>query len=429
MGDTSIDSVPILLACHECDLVQRQVASSPGTTIRCRRCNSVLHRYPDKPFDHAVAWSVTGLVLLVMANVFPVLNLSVGGQMTQTTLVSGALALYRAGQFGVAALVIGILILAPVLLFMVQIAVMLPLHQGRLIQHFIPLMRLLSVLNHWLMFDVFMLAIFVAVVKLSSLAEVIPGAGLWAFLALMLASILSLRDYDTQALWERYSALTGKPADTTRKASGSGQSALARGLVNCHACGLVSRQRGKHCPRCEARLHPRKTDSLNRTWALLIAGYVLFIPANLLPMTLTSSLLGVQADTIISGVLYFWHGGAYDLAIIIFTASIFVPLAKLLSLSYLAYSAQVRITKDPLQRTRLYRLVEFVGKWSMLDIFVVALLAQLVQFSSLAAIAPGSGVIAFAAMVVVTMFATMSFDPRLLWDPLEQNDLAGDQVG
>jgi paraquat-inducible protein A len=292
---------------------------------------------------------------------------------------------------------------------------------------------LLAALNHWLMFDVFMLAICVAVVKLSSLAEVAPGAGLWAFLALMMASILSLRDYDAYALWERYSSLTGKPTDPEHTSTETGRSALARGLVSCHACGLVSQRHGglagKHCPRCEAPLHPRKTDSLVRTWALLITGYVLFIPANVLPITITSSLMGVQADTIMSGVAYFWHEGAYDLAIIIFTASIFVPLVKLLSLTYLAYAAHSRSAQDPLSRTRLYRMIEFIGKWSMLDIFVVALLAQLVQFSSLASISPGSGTIAFAALVVVTMFATLSFDPRLLWDPLEHNGPAGEKHG
>lgn len=154
---------------------------------------------------------------------------------------------------------------------------------------------------------------------------------------------------------------------------------------------------------------------------------MLFIPANVLPITITSSIFGVQADTIMSGVAYFWHEGAYDLAIVIFTASIFVPLAKLLSLTILTWSAQKRSTWDPMQRTRLYRMVEFVGKWSMLDVFVVAMLARLVQFSSLASIEVGPGAIAFSAVVVITMFAAMSFDPRLLWDPLENARHSGEE--
>lgn len=421
-------AAPALIACHECDFVQRHVPVAPGATVRCRRCNGVIYRHPDKDFDHAIAWSLTGLILLVLANIFPVLHLSVGGNQTDASLFSGALALYRSGQPGVAGLVVGILIVAPLLLFMLQIGVLLPLRSARLPRHFAVAMRLLSRLDHWIMFDVFMLAVIVAVVKLSSLAEVTPGPGLWAFLVLMMAATVSAVSYDRHMLWERYAELTGEGHEDERAGgvagARGGASALAAGLVACSECGLLCRWPGAadghaHCPRCASPLHPRKTDSLNRTWALLLAGYVLFIPANLLPITITSSIVGVQADTIMSGVLYFWHEGAYDLAFIIFTASIFVPLAKLLALTVLVWSAQCRSTWEPLQRTRLYRMVEFVGKWSMLDVFVVAMLARLVQFSSLASIEAGPGAIAFALVVVITMFAAMSFDPRLLWDPLE----------
>lgn len=163
-------------------------------------------------------------------------------------------------------------------------------------------------------------------------------------------------------------------------------------------------------------MHVRKPDSIGRTWALIIAALILYVPANVLPVTITRSLFGVQSDTIMSGVAYFWNTGSYDLAIIIFTASVFVPLAKLLALSFLTLLAQRHIRWDPLQCTKLYRMVEFIGKWSMLDVFVVALLATLVDFSSLAAIAAGPGAVAFGAVVVITMFAALTFDPRLLWD-------------
>lgn len=202
--------------------------------------------------------------------------------------------------------------------------------------------------------------------------------------------------------------------------------AAGRGLCSCHACGLVSRLPSRahegHCPRCDAVIHFRKPNSIARTWALLIAAIILYIPANVLPITITRSLFGVQSDTIMSGVAYFWASGSYDLAIIIFTASIFVPLAKLLALSFLTVSVQLRSRWEPLQRAKLYRMVEFIGKWSMLDIFVVALLATLVDFSSLAAIAAGPAAIAFGAVVVITMFAAMAFDPRLLWDAVGEEE-------
>ena len=206
------------------------------------------------------------------------------------------------------------------------------------------------------------------------------------------------------------------------------RTAAERGLCSCRSCGLLtrlpSRADGARCPRCEAPIHFRKPDSIGRTWALLIAAFVLYIPANLLPVTITRSLFGVQSDTIMSGVAFFWNEGNYDLAIIIFTASIFVPLAKLLALSFLCLSVQLRFRLDPLQRTKLYRMVEFIGKWSMLDVFVVAILSTLVNFSTLAAISAGPGAVAFGAVVVITMFAAMTFDPRLLWD-----DGSGERLG
>ena len=205
--------------------------------------------------------------------------------------------------------------------------------------------------------------------------------------------------------------------------------AAALGLCSCHACGLLTRlpprTHGARCPRCDAELHPRKPDSIGRTWALLIAAMVLYIPANLLPVTITRSLFGVQSDTIMSGVAFFWNEGSYDLAIIIFTASIFVPGAKLLALSFLCLSVQLGVRWDPLQRAKLYRMVEFIGKWSMLDVFVVALLATLVDFSALAAISAGPGAVAFGSVVVITMFAAMTFDPRLLWDAASGERRAG----
>lgn len=196
--------------------------------------------------------------------------------------------------------------------------------------------------------------------------------------------------------------------------------AASLGFASCHACGLVSRlapcAHAVHCPRCAAPLHLRKPDSIARTWALLIAAYVLYVPANVLPIMHTGSLFGAQSDTIMSGIVYLWTSGARDLALIVFVASIAVPLAKLLALTVLVLSVQRRSTWQPLQRAKLYRAVEFVGKWSMLDVYVVALLATLVHFESLASIRAGAGALAFGAVVVLTMFAALAFDPRLIWD-------------
>jgi paraquat-inducible protein A len=203
------------------------------------------------------------------------------------------------------------------------------------------------------------------------------------------------------------------------------------GMLNCHACRQVSRApEGAHgarwalhdvsCPRCGAALHLRRPDSVSRSWAFLIAAMILYIPANMLPMMKTSSLFGSQSDTIMSGVVYFWTSGSWYLALIIFFASIVVPMLKMIALAGLLVSVQRRSRWQQEQRARLYRLVETVGRWSMLDIYVVAVIVALVQLKALATIQPGPGAAAFGAVVVLTMFAAMAFDPRLIWDAREE---------
>ena len=197
--------------------------------------------------------------------------------------------------------------------------------------------------------------------------------------------------------------------------------AIAHDLVSCHTCGLLSRMPGadagaSHCPRCEARLHARKPDSLSRTWALVVLAYVLYVPANLLPILESRALLTAESNTIMSGIVLFWESGSWMIAALVFIASIVVPLTKLLALTWLLVSVQMKSRAKPYQRTQLYRMVEFIGRWSMLDIFVVALTVTLVQVGTLASIEVGPGALAFGAVVVVTMIAARTFDPRLIWD-------------
>jgi paraquat-inducible protein A len=201
-------------------------------------------------------------------------------------------------------------------------------------------------------------------------------------------------------------------------------SAAAQGYCSCHVCNLVSRPERSsvpaHCPRCGITLHFRKPDSVSRCWALLIAAYILYIPANLMTIMETGSLVKYRKDTIMSGVVELWRTGSWVIAIIVFIASVTIPLLKLISLTLLLVSVQRRSRWHPHQRTRLYRLVELVGRWSMLDIYVVTLLAALVQLGSMATVKAGPAALAFGAVVVLTMFASMQFDPRLIWDPLQK---------
>lgn len=203
----------------------------------------------------------------------------------------------------------------------------------------------------------------------------------------------------------------------------SGQSTAARqGLLVCDVCRLVSRApdaaEDAYCPRCAGRLFSRKPASLARTWAFLITALILYVPANVLPIMESSSLFGSQRDTILSGIAFLWSSGSWGLAVVVFFASIVVPLVKMLVLALLVASAQGHARWHPRTRTRLYRIIEFVGRWSMLDIYVVTMLVALVQVSTLASIHAGPGAAAFGAVVVLTLLASASFDPRLIWDPV-----------
>ena len=199
--------------------------------------------------------------------------------------------------------------------------------------------------------------------------------------------------------------------------------AARRGLRACHVCMLVSHAARNldhvSCPRCGAALHVRKPDSIARTWAFLCAAIILYIPANVLPMTDVHTLFGNVEDTIMSGVVYLWISGSWPLAVIVFVASIMVPMLKIMALLFLLVSVQTRSVWQPMQRARLYRLIELVGRWSMLDIFVIAFLVALVQLRALATVKAGPAAAYFGAVVVLTMCATLSFDPRLIWDPVE----------
>ena len=197
------------------------------------------------------------------------------------------------------------------------------------------------------------------------------------------------------------------------------------GLIGCHVCGLVCRdtqQAHAACPRCGSALHRRKPYSCARTWALLIAAFIFYIPANVLPIMRTASLGDVDDNTILSGVVELWVKGSPDLAVIVFTASIMVPMMKFMVMSTLLLSAQRGTPWARRQRAMLFRLVEFIGYWSMLDVFVVALLTALVQFGFFSQVEPLPGVVYFGMTVVLTMLASMSFDPRLIWDCKVEDD-------
>lgn len=408
-----------LVQCHACGLLQRNPPLPPGGAARCGRCGTTLHRNRPDSLDRTLALTLAGLILFIVANSFPFLAFEMQGRITQTTLATGVQDLYAQGRWSLAVVVAFTSIVVPGLQLVLLLGVLLPLKLGRLPRGFATLFRYVETLAPWGMMDVFMLGILVSVVKLADMATIIPGISLFAFAILIFVLAAAQASLDPDIVWSRIPV----PA-AARRAPRPGEAVLS-----CHVCELVvpapaaERVHGHaHCPRCGEVLHRRKPRSLQRSWALVIAAMICYVPANVLPIMQVTSLGQTQSDTIMSGVLFLFTHGMWPLALVVFVASVLVPLLKIVILVYLLISVEIRSRWRPRDRTRLYRIIEAIGRWSMVDIYVVTILVALVRLGNLATIEAGPGAVFFAAVVVLTMLAAMAFDPRLIWDRLEQGD-------
>jgi paraquat-inducible protein A len=421
-----------LFVCHDCDLMQRGAPCPPGGTLRCLRCGAELTRDQPDSLGRALAFGMGALVLFVISNLYPIVGLAVNGNIVRTTLWHAVEILYVDGMWPIAALVFATTILMPALQIACLLALLVPLALNRKPWAAPLLFRVMFTARPWGMTEVLILGLLVALVKLSHIASVVAGVALWSFGALMLVLAGASAAFDARQFWARAGqgapplTIAPKTPDAPNARPVRALTGAACGIARCHACGLLARMpSGAHtvvCPRCGSALHLRKVASLSRTWAFLVAAIVLYVPANILPVMNTSSLFGSEKDTIMSGVVYLWVSGSWSLALLVFIASIAVPMLKIIGLSYLTLTTQRGSKWLPDQRTRIYRLIELVGRWSMLDIYVITMLVALVQFKALATIQAGPAAIAFGAVVVLTMFAANMFDPRLIWDAMERDD-------
>lgn len=352
---------------------------------------------------------MTGLVLFVIANAFPFLSMEIEGQVQVTRLFSGVISLYQQGMYGLSTLVLLTCLIIPLVQLLGLVYLLVPLMAGGTARYAAWVYRLLLHLRPWSMIEVFMLGILVSMIKLAKMADIIAGPGVWAFVGLIFALVGAFAGLNPENVWQK---IPWK--------SSEGQGNEPGPVAVCHSCLLTSRlafgETAGQCPRCRARIHDRKPGSIQKTWALLIGAIILYVPANLFPVTITRVFGTESADTIMSGVIYFMLSGSWHIALIIFIASVLIPLIKLLILIYLLLSVQFRSLWKPGDRTRLYRFIEAVGRWSMVDIYVVTVLVAMVKLGPLADIEVGPGAVYFAAVVVITMLAAVSFDPRTIWD-------------
>ncbi|QBE65983.1 paraquat-inducible protein A [Pseudoduganella lutea] len=422
------------VGCHDCGALYRWRPVADGQRARCTRCGNVLYRgYATGPAPtpaSMVAVTLGAVLVYLIAQCFPIVELEMNGLTSGATLLQAIGVLWNERMEVIAAMVFFFAVVFPALELGALLYVSAGLLRGRRVPGFHLLLRVVQGARHWAMTEVLMIGILVTAIKMTSLARVIPHPGLFAFGALTILCAVALR-YEPRALWA-LGDHAGPPPPSSglwkeRDKAGVDNAAVdtaAGPPVACHACGLLNdcACEGRHCRRCGATLHRRIPNSITWTWALLAAAALLYVPANILPVMYTESIGGTGGDTIMSGVVLFWETGSPGLAIVIFVASVLVPVSKLVALALLAGTAQWGSRWAPAGRTRIYRMVEFIGRWSMLDIFVVTLTVALVRFQTLAVITAGPGALAFGCVVILTMIASAQFDPRLIWDALDDKE-------
>ena len=396
------------LVCHECGQLQSIVPVSEDFELVCTNCEHVLHIGRGKWLDKATAFTLTGLILFIVSNCFVFISLRVGSFEQEATILTGVVALFDREQWLLCLLVFTTIFLFPLLEIIALLYLLIPYRLRIRLPGQIRVFRWLMQAQPWSMMEIFLLAVLVTSVKLQDMAKLTPGVSMYAFFALVASLAVAYWFIDKRNLWSWLNSNNCFCHDDQEI------------LYDCEVCEALVGERtvdrlGK-CPRCEARIHKRIPFSLQKTTAYLIAAAILYIPANLLPMMSFKTIGGTRSDTVMSGVIELLSHGMWAIATVVFVASVVIPIAKLVVMGYLVVSVKYNFLRGTRRRAQLYRLTELVGRWSMVDVYVVTLLTALVQFGFLGKVEPGGALLAFGAVVVLTMFAAMSFDARLLWD-------------
>jgi paraquat-inducible protein A len=413
------EDMPVTLReCPGCGLFQLVPTPAPGMMAQCERCGTTLHRARRHPLEQSAALSLASLVLLIVMCLTTLMTVRTSGIVHQAGLFSGPDELVRRGMAALAIVVVFVTVVAPMAKLLGTLYVLFSIRGPKPPPHLRRVFAMVVRLSPWSMLDVFVFGVFVAYVKLGDLVTIELDAGVYALLALTFVLVWTDGALDHDAVWDALDR-----ADAQREA----RIVIATGrvppwAVSCETCELVvvSREHDGTCPRCGSALHARKPDSIAWTWALVIAAAVLYLPANLYPVLTVMQLGAGVPSTILGGVRELITSGMYPLAALVFFASIAVPMLKLIGLTTMLVATQTGHSGWLRDRTRLYHVVHWIGRWSMIDIFMESLLGALVQFGGVVTIEPGIGAMAFCGVVVLTMFAAETFDPRVMWDAAEE---------
>jgi paraquat-inducible protein A len=372
-------------------------------TAMCRRCDGTLAGPATGRVERPLALATASLVLLLASIIWPLMTVSSLGAARQSWLETCVTALWGQGFLSLATLVATFTIALPCLylLMLMWVLFALRLDLGGPLGS---LFRWVQHLRPWMMIEVYLVGCFVAYSRIKVVSTIEIGIGGWCLLGASLVFLLTLTQLDERTVWE---------ALPVNAAIGKGKETIA-----CTVCDLIvtAATEGSHCPRCAATLHARKPDAFRRTTALVVTGFLLYVPANVIPVLTTVRLGRADENTILSGVLELVHNDLWPLAIIVFSASIILPLLKLCGLTWMLIATRLRSRRLLVGRTRFYRMIDLVGRWSNIDVFAVSVLIAALRFGALTEVHAGNGLVAFAAVVIITMVATSVFDTRLMWD-------------
>lgn len=391
------------IACPDCGTLQSIPPLPQRAVAKCRVCDLPLERTAGRSLDAALAYAVTTLILLFPANILPMMAVSLAGATRQSVLGSGVWILWQQDWPLVAAQIGAFVLVIPFVRFGLLTSVLALLRLGYRPHWLGRAFRWSSTLEPWAMLDVFLIGFAVGYSRVVAFLPVHIGAGGWCLAAAAFLSMATTATLDTRRVWRRIAPESDMPTGPS---------------LSCRSCDLVlpATSAGGRCPRCRGRVSTRVGDSLIRTTALIVAAALLYGPANVFSMTNAYRLQSVQHHTIFNGILQLIHAQLWPLAVLIFFTSISIPLLKLMGLAWLVISVRLRKQERILGRTKLHRFIDKIGRWSNVDVFTVAVFAPLMQFDGFVSVQAGRGVDAFLLVVVLTMLASNTFDPRLMWD-------------
>lgn len=395
--------------CPQCDMLVALPPLEHGHKALCPRCGTTLTAKWDEPRRRPTLYALTALFMLLLANLFPFVNMKVGGFGSEIALLQIPKVLLGEDYASLGTLFLLFVQLIPAFC-LISIALLVNrVALPKRVQKF--LARWLFQLKTWGMTEIFMAGVLVSFVKLMAYGEIGVGS---SFVPLCLFCLLQLRAFqcvDRRWLWNDI-----EPAPALMQPLKTGVTGLRQGLRACACCTAILPADQFVCPRCGGKGHARRKNSLQWTLALLITSVLFYLPANILPVMITDLLGSKMPSTIIAGVILLWSEGSYPVAGVIFFASIMVPTLKMIAIGWLCFSASGKGRRDSERMHLIYEIVEFVGRWSMIDVFVIAVLSALVRIGGLMNIYPAMGAVMFALVVVITMVSAITFDPRLLWD-------------